>query len=86
MYQFGGEERIPALAAWYVVAFARTQCFVDGNKRTALLCGLEFLDLNGYEFTSDRDDIWKSVVAVSDGSQDESAFVEWFVSQARCSE
>lgn len=34
------------LAATYQVAFATTQGFNDGNKRTALACALVFLGLN----------------------------------------
>lgn len=82
-FAYGGESRIPALAAWYVIAFARTQCFVDGNKRTALLCALTFLDLNGYEAEPDRDEIWQSVVAVAEGAISEDDFVEWMVSISR---
>jgi death-on-curing protein len=41
------------LAAIYVEAFATTQHFVDGNKRTALHCALLFLRLNGYRVTAD---------------------------------
>ncbi len=35
-------------AAAYLVAFARSQGFNDGNKRTALACALVFLALNGF--------------------------------------
>jgi death on curing protein len=36
------------LAAAYLVGFARSQGFNDGNKRTGLASGLVFLRLNGY--------------------------------------
>lgn len=36
------------LAAAYHVAFARSQGFADGNKRTGLACALVFLALNGF--------------------------------------
>ena len=35
------------LAAAYLVGFARSQGFSDGNKRTGLACALVFLALNG---------------------------------------
>jgi death on curing protein len=35
------------LAAAYLVGFARSQGFNDGNKRTGLACALVFLALNG---------------------------------------
>ena len=34
-------------AAAYLVGFARSQGFNDGNKRTGLACALVFLSLNG---------------------------------------
>lgn len=37
------------LAAAYLVGFARSQGFNDGNKRTGLACALVFLYLNGHE-------------------------------------
>lgn len=36
------------LAAGYLVGFARSQGFNDGNKRTALASALVFLAMNGY--------------------------------------
>lgn len=36
------------LAAAYLVGFARSQGFNDGNKRTALATALVFLSLNGF--------------------------------------
>lgn len=40
---------IADLTAAYLVGFARSQGFVDGNKRAALASALVFLRLNGYE-------------------------------------
>lgn len=42
------------IAAVYAVAISRAHCFVDGNKRTALVSMEVFLGLNGYE-TSEFD-------------------------------
>lgn len=35
------------LAAMYLVGFAGSQGFIDGNKRTGLACALVFLSING---------------------------------------
>lgn len=75
-----GEKRIPALGAWYVIAFCRTQCFVDGNKRTALWTGMTFLDFNGHRAVQDSDEIWRTVLGLSNGSVSETDFIKWFVS------
>lgn len=47
---FGGEylhSDIFEMAAAYAFHIAENQPFLDGNKRTALVSGLAFLDLNG---------------------------------------
>lgn len=47
-----GEEAFPSLwmkAGVYVHSFSSTQYFSDGNKRTAWLAAVTFLDLNGHQ-------------------------------------
>jgi death on curing protein len=39
------------LASVYVVGIAESQAFLDGNKRSALMCALSFLELNGIDAT-----------------------------------
>jgi len=43
------EADLAAIAAAYLVGFARSHGFNDGNKRTDLACALVFLSLNGFE-------------------------------------
>ena len=48
---FGGEylhKDIYEMAAAYAFHIAENQPFLDGNKRTALVSALAFLDINGY--------------------------------------
>jgi death-on-curing protein len=50
MAQFGGQflnQDLFEMAAALLVSLALNHPFVDGNKRTALLAALTFLDLNG---------------------------------------
>lgn len=50
---FGGEllhEDIFAMAAAYAFHIAQNQPFADGNKRTAILAAIVFLDLDGIGF------------------------------------
>lgn len=47
-YAYDEDGDIADLAAAYLVGFARSQGFYDGNKRTALASALVFLRLNGY--------------------------------------
>ena len=48
---FGGSDMYKTVfekAAVYIDSIARNHPFVDGNKRTAFLCGSRFLSLNKY--------------------------------------
>ncbi len=47
------------LAALYLVAFAGTQAFNDGNKRTGLACALVFLALNSVSFDPDAAELYE---------------------------
>jgi len=53
------------LAALYLVSFAGTQGFNDGNKRTGLACALVFLELNGVSFEADPQELYELVLAVA---------------------
>lgn len=48
-YAYDEEADIADFAAAYLVGFARSPGFRDGNKRAALASSLVFLHLNGYE-------------------------------------
>jgi death-on-curing protein len=53
------------LAAVYLVAFAGTQGFNDGNKRTGLACALVFLGLNGFSIDFPPQELYELTVAVA---------------------
>ena len=42
-------------ASCYLRSFAMNHPFFDGNKRTALLATITFLEQNGYEVTADNE-------------------------------
>lgn len=52
-------------AAVYLEGFATKQLFNDGNKRTALMCALTFLELNGYELTVDWQQLYQLTLDVA---------------------
>lgn len=63
---FGGEwlhADIFYMAAAYTYHICKNHPFIDGNKRTALACGLVFLELNGITIQDPkqklRDAMWK---------------------------
>lgn len=55
----------------------------DGNKRTALLCMIEFAALNGYEWTHpegddpDGDETVQTMVALAAGELETGDFIDW---------
>ena len=52
---FGGEflhQDLFAMAGAYLFHIAKNHPFIDGNKRTASVAALVFLEFNGYEFNA----------------------------------
>jgi death-on-curing protein len=62
------------LAAAYLVGFARTQGFNDGNKRTALACALVFLVLNGKRPEIPPEELYAMTMAVANNQADDAGF------------
>jgi death-on-curing protein len=58
------------MAAAYLFHLARNHPFVDGNKRTALMCALVFLGLNGHRLDADPDAVYRVVDGVASGDVD----------------
>jgi death-on-curing protein len=58
------------MAAAYLFHIARNHPFVDGNKRTALMCALVFLGLNGRRLNAQPDALYELVDGVASGSVD----------------
>lgn len=84
--QFGGQylhEDIPTMAAAYLFHIAQAHAFRDGNKRTAVLSALVFLDHNGFEVTADNDDIIDVGLNVASGELDKSGVIHWMHSFAQ---
>lgn len=65
------------MAAAYTVGIVRNHPFVDGNKRTAFVVGVLFLELNGYRFTATEEDATQAVLGLAAGDIDEASFTRW---------
>jgi death on curing protein len=61
------------LAAAYLVGFARSQGFNDGNKRTGLACALVFLALNGAPLHVPAAELYALTMAVANNQADDAA-------------
>jgi death-on-curing protein len=57
-------------AAAYLFHIARNHPFVDGNKRTALMCALVFLGQNGRRLEAEPEALYELVDGVAAGSVD----------------
>jgi len=66
------------LAAVYLVGFARSQGFSDGNKRTGLACALVFLVLNGASLHVPPPELYAITMAAATGRTDDNAVAAYF--------
>jgi death-on-curing protein len=69
---------LAALAAAYLVGFARAQGFRDGNKRTGLACALVFLAINGRELHVARAELYAITMAAATGAADDERVAAYF--------
>ena len=65
------------MAAAYTVGIVRNPPFVDGNKRTAFVVGVLFLELNGHRFAATEEDATQAVLGLAAGTIDEASFTRW---------
>lgn len=56
LYGYGGEVTLYQLAASYGYGLVKNHCFVDGNKRVALIVVYTFLFINGIELEASEVD------------------------------
>jgi death on curing protein len=56
LYYYGDEITLFALAATYGYGLVKNHCFMDGNKRIALIATYTFLSINGIELTASEVD------------------------------
>ena len=71
-------ESIPAMAAAYTFHICQNHPFLDGNKRVALASSLVFLDINGYEFDCEEDELYDVVMSVAKGETKKQELIGFF--------
>ncbi len=72
-------DSIAAMAGAYLYHICQAHAFHDGNKRTAVLAAVVFLDLNGYDLEVDDHTFEELVVSVATrraGKDRVTAFIE----------
>jgi death on curing protein len=65
------------LAGSYCFGVVRRHPFMDGNKRTGLLCARAFLFLNGYELDPEEADEVDTIMKLAEGSLTEKKLSHW---------
>lgn len=72
-----------AMAAAHTAGIVRIHPFADGNKRTAFLVGVLFLELNGYRFSASEEDAAKAVIDIASGVLSEAGYIAFLRTNAR---
>ena len=83
---YGGQylhESVPAMAAAYAYHICQNHPFLDGNKRVALASSLVFLDLNGYEFECEEDELYDEIMNVAKGETKKQELIKFFEKYSR---
>ena len=82
--QFGGEylhDGLPAMAAAYLFHIAQNHAFQDGNKRTAALAALVFLEVNKVDSLPPPDALEKMTLDVAASRRGKEELTEWMGQQ-----
>jgi death on curing protein len=65
------------LAAAYITGIVRNHPFIDGNKRTAFVVGVLFLELTGCRFTATEPEAARAMLDLAAGTIGEAPFAAW---------
>jgi death on curing protein len=85
-FNYNPESSFYELAAAISFGIAKNHPFVDGNKRTALIAGMTFLDLNGFAIVATEIDATITFQNVASGEMSEEELVDWYRIHAAPSE
>lgn len=72
-----GEPPLAGLAAANAVGIAKNHAFVDGNKRTAFVAAVVFLERNGLHLNASEAEATVAMLRVAEGSMTEKQFTRW---------
>lgn len=78
LYAYGENVDPSALAASYAFGIAKNHPFLDGNKRTALVVAITFLNLNGFDFDAPKPETYTTFLGLAEGSVSEEELASWF--------
>lgn len=78
-----GKPTLFELAASYAFGLAKNHPFIDGNKRTAFVTAVLFLELNGQRFEATEVDATVQTLALAAGEMAEVDFAAWLKASSR---
>ena len=76
-WAYGENPDLAVLAAAYGLGFVRNHPYRDGNKRIGFLALATFLGINGYEVNTTDADIVGTMLALADGTLNETRLAKW---------
>jgi death on curing protein len=82
VFAYADEPDIFRLAASYAFGIARNHAFVDGNKRTALVVSITFLDRNGWDIVAPKEEVYFTFLHFAEGKLNEAELADWFSKHA----
>jgi len=82
VFAYEEDVTMPRLAASYAFGIARNHAFVDGNKRTALVVSVLFLNLNGRDVVAGKQEVLSTFLRLAEGSLSEQELTAWFTRHA----
>jgi death-on-curing protein len=82
VFAYAEKPDIFQLAASYAFGIARNHAFVDGNKPTALVVSVLFLNRNGWDIASSKVDEYDTFLHLAEGSLSEEEMAAWFTRTA----
>lgn len=83
---FAGEDLYPTVfdkAGALCHSLIKNHAFVDGNKRTSLLAAMTFLELNGYRFECEQEELVSFGLKIDNENVPPEEIAQWLKSRSR---
>jgi death on curing protein len=77
LFAYGENVDIAALAASYAFGIAKNHPFLDGNKRTAMVVAITFLNLNKSDLEAPLPEVYTQFLGLAEGSVSQDDLAAW---------